>query len=86
MFGDTTCPDCQQTTTGDCGRHKPPADAAWRPGVYWPGAQPHKCPVCDGSGLVSRPPHIAGDVPTWDSYGTATYPCRACTGQGVLWG
>ena len=49
------------------------------------GKLPHKCPVCDGSGLVSRPPNIAGDVSGWSGSGTPTYPCRACTGSGVVW-
>ena len=43
-----------------------------------------KCPVCDGTGLVSRPPHIAGDVETWADSSTAPYPCKACGGQGYI--
>ena len=46
---------------------------------------PHKCPVCDGTGLVSRPPYIAGDVPVWVDNCTAPYPCRACLGTGLVW-
>lgn len=47
---------------------------------------PHTCPVCNGAGTVSRPPGIAGDQETWTS-GNAfdTYPCRACTGTGIIW-
>ncbi|MDE2103448.1 MAG: hypothetical protein KGL39_39770 [Patescibacteria group bacterium] len=47
--------------------------------------QPHKCPVCDGTGLVSRPPGIPGDVTTWPSDGTYPYMCTACDGRGILW-
>lgn len=52
-----------------------------------PGVRPspHACPVCSGTGLVSRPPHIAGDVTAWYDTGTGPYPCRACVGVGVLW-
>jgi DnaJ-class molecular chaperone len=49
---------------------------------------PHKCPVCDGTGKVSRPPHVPGDVNEWTS-GTGTgypYTCNACNGKGVIWG
>jgi len=47
---------------------------------------PHKCPVCDGTGLVSRPPGVSGDQESW--YGTwqaGPYPCKTCNGTGVLW-
>lgn len=46
---------------------------------------PHECPVCNGSGLVSRPPHLAGDVITFTSSETGPWPCRACDGTGILW-
>lgn len=46
---------------------------------------PHKCPVCDGQGIVSRPPYLAGDVETWEDSQTS-YPCRACNGTGIVWG
>ena len=44
-----------------------------------------KCPVCNGTGLVSRPPWVAGDMPGWSSTGTGPYPCRTCGGTGTLW-
>ena len=47
---------------------------------------PHKCPVCDGTGLVARPPGVAGDWPEWASSSCGPYPCRACAGTGVIWG
>lgn len=47
--------------------------------------QPARCPVCDGTGLVSRPPGTAGDQ---RGYGgaptTRTYGCQSCDGHGVL--
>lgn len=46
---------------------------------------PHKCPVCDGAGSISRPPWIPGDVPQWLASDTASHPCNACGGTGVLW-
>ena len=43
-----------------------------------------KCPVCDWTGLVSRPPHVPGDAATWTDSRTGPYECRACAGTGVL--
>lgn len=48
--------------------------------------KPYCCPVCNGSGLVSRPPHIAGDLNQWVDTGTAPYTCKACSGSGIVWG
>ncbi len=46
---------------------------------------PHKCPVCDGTGKVSRPPHIAGDQKSWMDSSSGPYDCQPCLGTGVLW-
>lgn len=46
---------------------------------------PHKCPVCNGQGTVSKPPSIAGDVETWSSSDLSVYPCPACGGTGIVW-
>lgn len=46
---------------------------------------PHKCPVCDGSGLVSRPPWIAGDQPYFATSSVGPWPCKVCQGAGILW-
>ncbi len=46
---------------------------------------PYKCPVCDGTGLVSRPPGTAGDQLTFTSSESGPWPCGACRGTGVLW-
>ena len=46
---------------------------------------PFTCPVCSGSGKVSRPPWVAGDAPSWTSAGGGPYPCNACVGTGIVW-
>jgi DnaJ-class molecular chaperone len=47
---------------------------------------PFTCPVCNGAGTVSRPPHVAGDQTSWGgSTAINQYPCRACNGSGILW-
>lgn len=46
---------------------------------------PHKCPVCDGTGKVSRPPWVAGDVSQWTDSGCSHYACNACSGSGIVW-
>lgn len=43
-----------------------------------------RCPVCDGQGLVSRPPWLSGDVREWTDTTTAPYECRACGGKGFV--
>lgn len=40
---------------------------------------PHKCPVCEGSGVYVFVT-IGSHVPTRE-----TDPCHACSGTGVLW-
>lgn len=44
-----------------------------------------KCPVCDGTGLVSRPPWIAGDQSYWIGSSSGPYTCKACGGSCVIW-
>jgi len=46
---------------------------------------PHKCPVCNGFGTVSKPPWVAGDQETWLSSSCEPYPCKACNGTGIIW-
>jgi len=43
-----------------------------------------KCPVCDGTGLVSKPPWIAGDINEWVSSSTGPWPCKVCGGNGII--
>ena len=43
-----------------------------------------KCPVCDGTGLMLRPPWVAGDQETWTDTQCGPYPCKICSGIGLL--
>lgn len=46
---------------------------------------PYKCPACNGTGLVSRPPWIAGDLDNFTTSSCGPWPCKPCGGSGVLW-
>lgn len=48
-------------------------------------ATPYQCPVCNGTGLVSRPPGMAGDVEDWSSTDCVPYTCKACSGTCIVW-
>ena len=48
--------------------------------------RPYCCPVCNGAGTVSRPPHVAGDQIAWSGSGAEFYTCHACNGAGIVWG
>lgn len=41
------------------------------------------CPKCTGQGIVSKPPHIAGDVSEWSSTSTA-FTCNVCNGNKII--
>lgn len=45
---------------------------------------PHKCPICDGTGLVSRPAGIAGDQASFSSPSSGPWECRRCD-DGIIW-
>lgn len=47
--------------------------------------KPHICTVCNGTGLVSVPPGVAGDQRTFVSTSAGLWPCRVCREAGVLW-
>jgi hypothetical protein len=47
------------------------------------GGQWQKCPKCDGQGIVSKPPYVAGDVNKWTST-QISYPCDLCGGMKVI--
>lgn len=47
--------------------------------------KPHKCPCCDGTGKVSRPPWIAGDQYIWSGTSCGLYSCLTCNGTGIVW-
>lgn len=44
----------------------------------------HACPICHGAKLVSRPPGVAGDLPSGVASGTEVYPCQTCGGKGYI--
>lgn len=74
---DPNCLECKKYT-GGCGCHSVT--------YFGENRKPHKCPVCDGTGKVSRPPWVAGDVDTWTDSQTGPYPCQPCDGKGIIWG
>lgn len=41
------------------------------------------CPKCEGQGIVSRPPWIAGDVYEWSSSATS-FTCDVCNGAKII--
>jgi DnaJ-class molecular chaperone len=42
-----------------------------------------KCPKCDGQGIVSKPPYVAGDQHQWCSSSTS-FVCDVCNGKKVI--
>lgn len=42
------------------------------------------CPKCNGQGIVSKPPWVAGDVPQWASTSTQMYTCNVCDGHKII--
>lgn len=63
------------------------ADALIRecPGIFLdpPGRVWQKCPKCDGQGIVSKPPYIAGDQNQWSSTPTS-FICDVCQGAKII--
>lgn len=41
------------------------------------------CPKCNGQGMVSKPPYIAGDVYEWSS-SDASFACNVCNGAKII--
>jgi len=41
------------------------------------------CPKCNGQGIVSKPPYIAGDVEQWTTSETS-FVCDVCNGQRII--
>ena len=42
-----------------------------------------KCPKCDGQGITSKPPYIAGDQAQWDST-VINHKCDVCNGDKII--
>ena len=42
------------------------------------------CPKCNGQGIVSKPPWVAGDVNEWISSGGGNYVCGVCNGAKII--
>jgi len=47
-------------------------------------SEPYRCPVCYGKGVVPQGFYSTGQYPVSTNAGDLT--CRACGGQGVIWG
>ena len=46
-----------------------------------PVTQPHKCPACEGKGIVP-----CGFYSYWGaSLGTTPEQCKSCEGKGIIW-
>lgn len=41
------------------------------------------CPKCNGQGIVSKPPRVAGDVYQWSSTSTS-FTCDLCNGAKMI--
>lgn len=46
--------------------------------------KPVLCPKCNGQGIVSKPPYVAGDVHECSST-SATHTCDVCNGTKILY-
>jgi RecJ-like exonuclease len=46
--------------------------------------KPHKCPVCDGTGQISKPV-IIPENEEWEGACQGIYSCSACQGTGIVW-
>jgi len=80
---DYYCKDCLESTSGTCWRH---SAGFYMDYTSFAERKPHTCPVCSGTGIVSRPPWVAGDIKEWTDSANNTYPCKVCDGKGVIWG
>lgn len=52
--------------------------------IFTTGRTPHKCPICNGRGIVPGG-FYNSTSDTWTS-STTSEPCRQCGGSGIIWG
>jgi hypothetical protein len=76
------CPDCQRTTSGDCGQHGPWLTSHVT-GTPTTTPTPHVCPVCQGRQVV---PIGFYSLFSDSANIAAPEPCRTCDGSGIVWG
>lgn len=50
----------------------------------YPQKKPHKCPVCDGSGIITTCRVVGGYSGIITS--NSENKCNACEGKGIIWG
>ncbi len=48
------------------------------------GQTPHRCPVCNGRGIVPNGWYSTTEQ-SWTTTSTTPDQCRSCSGTGVLW-
>ena len=46
---------------------------------------PHRCPVCNGNGLVPNGFYMQTSG-YWSTSDSALETCRSCNGSGIVWG
>ena len=46
---------------------------------------PHRCPVCNGNGLVPNGFYMQTSG-HWSTSSITPEPCRSCGGTGIVWG
>lgn len=46
---------------------------------------PHRCPVCNGNGLVDNGFYTQTSG-TWSTSNVSHETCRSCGGTGIVWG
>jgi len=46
---------------------------------------PHKCPVCNGQGLVPNGYYSVIGVASYSTTNATPEQCRSCNGTGIVW-